>query len=398
MSETKRSLGRRKPQAQYEHGHFRAVVGSDGKTRYFPRLGRHYDAAADVTPPPVGPLGRGTPEAMKAIRQMDRNDVEGDCVIASRKHKIGILSANEGGVAVLTTDAECDADYRAACGAGDNGCDMSVVNQYEQRTGMMMSGVRHKADGSVSIDNTNKLLVQVALDVFGTINVGMELPNDWYQSDDGADWGLTTSRIVGGHEVQAYDYDDQGVWIATWAGTRRILWAAFTSTKWIDECYTSLNPDWYGKGNVAANGIDIATLKADLALVANGQVPPLPGPSPTPPPGPPPGPSPDPIPPTPVPPPPAPVPVVLHGTAQTQPYTFTVPNGLFGHTKVTIPGQTIPVTVSDSAKLGAPAWGSVVLDVLALVIAVQSRNVTAIIAAVEKLAADFGVVIPPLAF
>ena len=296
-----RALGRRQPQAQFDYGHFKGVVCSGGQLRFFPRLSAHYNAAHDTVPPPAGPLGRAA-KAQKAIAEMYRNDVEGDCVIASRLHALGVLSGNESGSPLLATSAECDTNYHAACGPGDNGCDMSVVNDYWQKTGLLVAGGRHKSDGSAAVDHTNRTLVEVAIDVFGTLDVGMNLPNAWYTSADGSDWGPVSgaaAAIVGGHEVQAFDYDSQGVWIATWAGTRRILWAAFTSRTWIDECYTTLVPEWYANGNLAPNGINAVTLKADLALVASGQVPPLPdGPTPVPPtPGP-----------TPVPPPPAPMP------------------------------------------------------------------------------------------
>lgn len=275
-------MGRIPPIAQYDFGHFRAVVGSDGVTRYFPRIVKHWDSAKRIVLPPPGPLGRKD-KAMAAIKRMYANDTLGDCVLASRAHKIGILSGNDTGNVVLAADSEVVADYHAACGVGDNGCNMSVVNTYEKNTGLMMSGVRHKSDGSVAIDNKNVNLVKTCLVLFGTLNIGLNLPQEWYDAPDGGDWGVTTTAIIGGHEVQGFDYDEKGVWIATWAGTRRILWDAFTSGTWIDELYTSLNKDWYNDDNLAPNGIDAATLAADLAIAASGQVPPLPEPVPTPP-------------------------------------------------------------------------------------------------------------------
>lgn len=301
-------LGRITPKKQYDHGNFRVVIGSDGKARYFPRLGKHVDASLRAMPLPVGPLGRATPEALKSIHQMYGNDIKGDCVMASRAHKYGIQSANDSGKAAIGTTAEVLSDYCAACGGcgrQDPGCDMSAVNQYEQTKGILLAGVRHKSDGSVAVDHTNWDLVRTSIYIFGTLNVGLDLPSTWHNSSDGATWDITNSGIDGGHEVQAYDYDAGGIYLSTWAGVRYITKAAFTSKRWINEVYTSLDPDWYGADNLAPNGIDVTTLKADLALVANGQIPPLPGPTPPVPP--------TPVPPTPVPPtpmPPVPVPPV----------------------------------------------------------------------------------------
>jgi hypothetical protein len=272
-----RKLGRILPTAQYDYGRFKAVVGRDGKTRFFPRLKFHYNRGKDKAPPPA--TVDWTAKAALAISQMYANDQYGDCVIASRYHKIGVWTGNETGTPAVGTDAEVLHTYHSACGAGDNGCQMSVVNEYHQKTGMVLAGVLHKSDGSVALDWTNQNLTMVCLEVFGTADIGMSLPQEWYESADGSDWGLTNSPIVGGHEVQASGYDSQGVWIDTWGGKRRILWAAFCATDHLDECYTSLAKDWYSNQNIAPNGIDAASLAADLKLVASGQVPPLPGPT-----------------------------------------------------------------------------------------------------------------------
>lgn len=274
-------LGRAKPQKQYDYGHFRAVVGSDGKTRYFPRLTKHIDTAMRAAPIPAS-VNWGL-KAPNVLKTMLGNDQQGDCVLASRGHRTGIALANDTGKETLQTATEALKNYHEFCGGGDNGCDMSAVNQLEQSRGILYNGVRHKTDGAVSIDHTNVDLIKTALIVFGNLEIGMSLPNAWYQSADGSDWGVTNSAIVGGHEVQGFGFDDKGVWISTWGGVRRILWAAFTSTRWIDEVYTSLAPDWYGADNLGPNGISTATLKADLAAIANGQIPPLPDPGPTPP-------------------------------------------------------------------------------------------------------------------
>jgi PKD repeat protein len=276
-------LGRAKPIKQFDYGNFRAVVGTDGKTRYFPRLTKHVDTALRAAPIPAS-VNYGV-KAPNVLKTMLGNDQQGCCVLSSRGHRVGIALANDTGKEVLQTTSEALTNYHAFCGAGDNGCNMSAVNQLEQSKGILYGGVRHKTDGAAAVDHLNVDLVKTALIVFGNLEVGMSLPQSWYQSDDGADWGITNSGIVGGHEVQAFGFDDKGVWISTWGGVRRILWAAFTSKKWIDEVYTTLAVDWYGADNLAPNGITVADLKADLTLIVNGTVPPLPDPNPPPVPG-----------------------------------------------------------------------------------------------------------------
>jgi hypothetical protein len=59
-----------------------------------------------------------------------------------------------------------------------------------------------------------------------------------------------------------------------------ITWNAFLSTRWIEELYFELAPDWYNQDNLAPNGIDVATLKKDLQMINGGNIPPIDPPAP----------------------------------------------------------------------------------------------------------------------
>lgn len=376
-SEAKWQLGRAIPKKQFDYGRFHAVVGQDGKTRYFPKLMQHVETARRKAPPPAS-LDWST-KAPNVIKRMYLNDRLGDCVMASRYHQGGIMSAADGGPAIEADDAEVAAAYRAACGAGDRGCDMSAVNVYQQRVGLKFKGVIHKTDGSVAVDHSNVDLVKAAIAVFGGLNVGIDLPQAWYASNDGADWGPTNSRIVGGHEVQAFGYDDKGVWISTWGGKRRILWAAFTSRQWVTELYATLSPDWYGSDRLAPNGIDATTLAADLQLVANGQIPPLPDPKPPTPPNPvPPG----PVPPGPVPPTP-PVPPAGPFTG-----TLVYKDGLLVQV---VPGGVPSTHAVESDLKAAGVSPAIILDVIKLIRDLKAK------AGVQAIMADLLAIIADLA-
>lgn len=278
-------LGRSKPLKQFDYGNFRAVVGTDGKTRYFPRVGKFIDSENKKAPPPAS-INYGS-KAPNVLKKMYLNDQLGCCVWSSRAHQLGIAKAVETGIEEFASDAEIRAVYRDCCGPGDNGCNMSVVNQWQASRGFTLAGKLRKTLGSVSVDHTNPELVKTMIVITGGLNVGMNLPQTWYSSADGADWAPTNSRIVGGHEVQAFGYDDKGVLISTWGGQRRITWSAFTSSKWIDECYASILPEFYEKDGVSAAGLDAAALKAAFAEVADGKVPVLPDAPPVTPPQPP---------------------------------------------------------------------------------------------------------------
>jgi hypothetical protein len=289
--------------------------------------------------PPPASVDYGA-KAATSINRMYLNDTYGDCVIAGKAHELGVWSANDadsGGV-VLATDQEIYRQYESICGPGDNGCVITDVLDVMKEKGFIAGGKAYPIDGYVAVDWTNKLEVQVALYLFGALTLGINLPEAWTEGGDGSTWDVTNTGIVGGHDVTAFGYDSRGVWIATWGGRRLITWAAFTSSRWIEECYAQLAPLWYGNDKLAPCGVDAHALKADLELLGSGTIPSI-DPTPVPPlPVPPPSP---PVPPSP----PAPVNPNYSGTATlsgnihmpfggTQQVTFTGPVNLAPSTQL----------------------------------------------------------------
>lgn len=239
------------------------------------KLGNYLDPT--ITPPASIDY---TPAAKAALARMYLNDEYGDCVIAAKFHAIGIWTGNETGTPIQGTDAEVKKAYVSFCGPGDNGCNMAAVNDILKTKGVVVNGVVHKIENYVSVDNTNKIEVQVAIDLFGGLDVGVDLPNAWANSEDV--WDVTSTRIVGGHCIYAVGYNATGVVVATWGGLRTITWAAFLSKRWVNECYAILAPDWFSSGKTPA-GIDANRLRDDFSKLSSGIVPPLdPDPNPSP--------------------------------------------------------------------------------------------------------------------
>jgi hypothetical protein len=283
----------------------------DGPTfklgRLAPREGRppairFGDYLRTVRSPPPAAVDYAA-KAMPSLSRVYLNDQLGDCVIAGKGHMVGLWTGNESGTPVVGTDAEIAAQYRSICGPGDNGCVIRDVLDVMASRGLILAGVAHKIDGYVSLDWTSTLEVRTALFLFGSFSIGLSLPAAWHSSPNNGTWDVTNTGIVGGHDVTAVGYNSTGVVISTWGGLRTITWAAFASRRWIDECYLPLSPDWYAKANLSPSGLDVAGLKAALAAIGSGTIPPID--PPTPPPVPP---TPPPVPP-PTPPPPAPPPV-----------------------------------------------------------------------------------------
>jgi hypothetical protein len=347
-------LGRIRPKAIYHLPGFIVRVNAKDEIQVIPKLAQHYNAAKDTAPPAA--TIDWTPKAMASINRMYMNDTLGCCVISGKYHIEGVASGNESGTPVLATDAEVTNAYHTICGAGDNGCDIVTVLNHWKTNGLIFNGVTKKIDDFVGLDWTNQTLVQVALEVFGNIILGINLPQAW--TCTGCIWDVPTgagAQIVGGHDVPGVGaqkgpgviagFTAEGVLIATWAGLVLITWPAFLSKNWIEEAYVCLPQDWYSLGGLAPNGIDGATLKADLQKVAGGVIP-DPGPIV------PPGPGPSPLPPAP-----------SGNLALT--LTGMFPSGIFGHmVPVTMTGTATPsASVAMGTMITIPPWLLAVLRI-----------------------------------
>jgi hypothetical protein len=288
-------LGRIQPRVCFDAGAFRVHVFPNGTQKVIPKFGAHYNRALDRDPPPASV--DYSPKALAALARMYLNDTYGDCVIASKGHQVGIWSGNETGTAVQATDAEILQNYTSICGPGDQGCVITDVLDAMKAGKFIMNGQPALIDNYVAVDWTQQNLVAVALDVFGAVTLGVNLTDDCTTSGPGVVWNFSGS-IVGGHDIPIYAYDSKGVYISTWGTIGTLIpWSVLTKNAGngpgVEEAEVALSPNWYSQGNLAPNGINAATLAADLALVGGGAIPPV-------------GPTPTPVPPAPVPPSPTP--------------------------------------------------------------------------------------------
>ncbi len=270
-------LGRQIPVDTLRKDGWFLVLRQDGT------IGKALDLGAYTTSAPLLPTSTSwLAKAQASIKRPYLNDTYGDCVIASLFHLIGVWTGNVSGTPVQGTDAEVLATYRIwNPGRQDNGCDISTVNNYWRDHGVTVNGQNHKIAAYVSVDNTKWDLVKAAIALGFMLKLGIDLPGSWEQNN--TTWDVTSSRVVGGHDVPAVDFlDTDGASIATWGGTRLITKKAFTSKQYITEAYGILSPDWFDKATQQTPvGIDLVTMNSDLALIASGQIPSV-GPPPVP--------------------------------------------------------------------------------------------------------------------
>jgi hypothetical protein len=320
-------------------------------------------------------------KALPSVRQMLGNggpNGEGDCVIASTLHGIGITSGNDTGTPILSSDSEALSEYHRIGGPGDNGLVISDTLDFWMSSGIRCGGSLHKLDGYLAINPADQDAIKRAILVFGSMRVGFSVPASYMNTPDGGVWGRSNSQRVGGHDVHGIDFGGQvvgwtaeGLRIATWAGTRIFAWDALADTSIADEAYVELLPEWYGNDGLAPNEIKVDALKAALAAWKQGQIPPWGGDSPPPPP---------PSPPSP----PVPTkPLRLSGTFK---------SGLWG-----TPYDTILTQLPDSGLqhpvgfgLTVPIW-TFIFDCVRLASDAWARNIPAAIVDLQKIAADLGI-------
>jgi len=225
-------------------------------------------------------------KATKSLAKMYANDRAGCCVISGKMHALGVWSANDLGAEkqLISTDTEVLEQYRSICGPGDNGCYINAVLDHMVETGLKVAGKPHKIDGYVAVDAFDPAMVKTAIHLFGGVTLGIELPSDWLNTRDGELWDVTSSRSVGGHDVQGVDYVKEGVIVSTWGRLNCITWAALESKRYVDECYAVLAPSWYNDDRLTPSGVDVEGLKKALEDFAAGVLPDPPEPPPLPPP------------------------------------------------------------------------------------------------------------------
>lgn len=232
-------------------------------------------------------------KAMLSLQRVYVNNSLGDCVIASKFHAIGVWSGNDSPNVVTFSDADAIRYYGIIGGyipgrpSTDRGCSIVDALNYFKSTGF--NG--HKIAGYVGVNNADIIESKVSIDLFGGLTLGLNLPDAWVQSAaPGAVWGPAPANPNNGHDARIVGFTPQGVQLATWGFIVTILWAAFTDTRIVEECYAEVGMDWVGTDQKAPPGVSLQQLLADLNILAGGGIPPLPGP--TPPPPPPPGPTP----------------------------------------------------------------------------------------------------------
>lgn len=234
-------------------------------------------------------------KAMDSIRRVLGNDQQGNCVIASGGHGLGLWSANDSTI-ILQTAQEALSEYHRIGGPGDNGLYIPDALEDWRKNGLLAGGKRYKIDGWAGM-RISKELVWAAGYGLGGFRIGFNVPQEWMSGiRDGFVWRPPSRySFVGGHDVRITGCSEAGVEVATWGLLGTMSWEAFLDSRIVDEAYVELSPNWYNEDRLSPLGFNVDALVKALGSIRNGEVPAWEGPNPDP--GPDPDPDPNPQPP-----------------------------------------------------------------------------------------------------
>jgi hypothetical protein len=143
----------------------------------------------------------------------------------------------------------------------DNGAAITDALNYMVTTGL----AGEKIQAWAQIDQANQTAVKQAIYLFGSINIGVNLPNSAMdQTNAGEAWNVLSDDggIAGGHCACVMGYGSVGLTCITWGQLQQMSWSWFST--YCDESYAELAEDWIGTSGTAPNALNLAALQADL--------------------------------------------------------------------------------------------------------------------------------------
>jgi hypothetical protein len=201
------------------------------------------------------------------------NDTLGDCTIAGAAHAMGAWSEYLTGNEMTLSNEQILAAYEACSGYvpgeanTDNGCLMSDVLAYWQRTGIGGQQIQAYAQ----LRDTREIDLNQALQLFGTVYIGVNLPDSAEtQFSAGKPWSYVKgSAMAGGHCIvlQRFAVNSDGDYtVITWGATQAMT-LGFART-YIEEAWAVLSPQWLEANGSNLSGLDVAQLTADMQALS----------------------------------------------------------------------------------------------------------------------------------
>lgn len=200
---------------------------------------------------------------------MYNNSKYGDCTCAAAGHMIENWTANAADL-VTPPNETVIKFYEHFVGSPpppDAGCNMLQVLKYWRQAGLDS----HKILAFVALEPKSQSEAMDALYLFGSIYIGVELPNFAVQGDMlTVPWVVPPQGPVGdaapnpnnGHCIPAVAYDSRNLYIVTWGEVKSMSWQFYYT--YADEAFAVLSQDFIDANGDNVAGFDLAALEADL--------------------------------------------------------------------------------------------------------------------------------------
>lgn len=196
------------------------------------------------------------------------NDTLGDCTCAAVGHCIQFWTTDRK-CAVIIPDSDILSLYEKVGGyvpgnpSTDQGAvELDVLNYWKANP---VDG--HVLSAYVAINPLSNQELMDAVYYFGCAYIGVLLPISCQTQEI---WDVVSGSdgdpgSWGGHAIPIVAYDKDYVYCITWGQIKKMTRAFYT--KYCDEAYALLSPDWTDQGN-SIDGFDIATLLIDLGEIS----------------------------------------------------------------------------------------------------------------------------------
>lgn len=233
------------------------------------KLARYIQKIQAPAPPEVSWITKLT--AAQSL-PMYLNDKLGDCVAAAAGHMIQQWNFYAGHPAQPTDDQilksyEDVGGYAPGNPSTDNGMDMAAYLKYWATTGV--GG--HVIGAYLAVDYTNVDEVRQAIELFGNIYLGVQLPTSaqgasgWTMTDGGIYAPAGSPGGWGGHCIPLVASSPETHTCITWGASLKMSHNFLAN--YADEAFVILSKDWIEVEGVAPSGFDLAQLQADLAAL-----------------------------------------------------------------------------------------------------------------------------------
>jgi hypothetical protein len=202
------------------------------------------------------------------------NDQYGDCTCAAAGHMIQNWTANAT-AEVTVPPPSVLTFYEHFVGTPpppDKGCDMLSVLKYWRRDGIDS----HKVLAFASVDLQDQVQAQSACWLFGSIYIGVALPDFATQGDmltvpwvvpPGGPVGSAAPNPNNGHCIPAVSYDADNLYVVTWGEIKSMSWGFYNA--YADESFAVISEDFIEANGLDPAGFDLTALEGDLKQITS---------------------------------------------------------------------------------------------------------------------------------